>query len=195
MQINGILGYSHVFCDQYDAVLQVKDGFLLENCNDLLITVRCGNIGVGRYLLLGFQQSRKHQFLDIIRICFYPIGGRSWHFGQVIQQRSQRGIHMEIDAQQPNDPFIFAVNGNGGGAQGRTAGRSVFIDNSLCIRRVCFDGIQHLQRKVGQRRAFAASGVVSIDNLYRRIIEVFQTVQNDLIARTNKSASPSSINR
>ena len=55
------------------------------------------------------------------------------------------------------------------------------IIGDIVLAVVVADILQHMQRKIGDRRAFLAAGIVAVDDLDNGIIVVFQTVQNDLV--------------
>lgn len=92
----------------------------------------------------------------------------------------KRRIQIKVDAQQPDDLRVLAADGDRRGMHGLAL--FVFrIIGDIVLAVVVADILQHMQRKIGDWRAFLAAGIVAVDDLDNGIIVVFQTVQNDLI--------------
>ena len=107
---------------------------------------------------------------------------------QPVQNVAQRGVQIQIDADQADDPVMFAAHGDGSGFE-----RFPFFvpaeihRGGLAARR---ELVQHIQSKIGDGGTDPAAGVLAVDDADHRVIVIFQRVQHDLIAAAKISCQP-----
>ena len=111
-----------------------------------------------------------NHFLVILDVGFLNGG---FCAGQLIHKVIQRGIQIEIDAEQSDDPLVFAADGHGGAAK-RFSGivDGMVSDEILTTLRI--DPLQHLQGQFRNGGAFLAAGMETVDHLNGRAVQIFQ---------------------
>ena len=86
---------------------------------------------------------------------------------------------MEVDAQQPDNPSLLTDHWNCNRLQGLSA---FVVEIGLYLQAAsAVQILQHSQSQIGDGSAFTPLGVVTVDDLDNRMVQILQTVQNDLV--------------
>ena len=114
--------------------------------------------------------------------------GEEWTWGRR-EKGGERGVQIEIDAQQPDDAVVLPADSNGG----RLQRHSVFIFGmirNVPVTASAFNLGQHTKGQIGNGRTFFSVGMESIYNSDDGMLHGLQAVKHQLISLSKIVSQP-----
>lgn len=181
MEVDGVFGDAHGGGHQVHGVFDVEDALAVEDGHNLAVLHGHGDGGLGIHLEAGAGHRLLHQFGGVFpKGLDDPYRGRR-RGGEGGQHLGKGGVQIKVDTEQADDPPVLPLDSDGGGLQRlplAVLGKVGDGRGALLLG----DAGQHGKGQVGDGGPHRAAGVVAVDDLHHRSLQVLQAVEDDLIA-------------